>query len=61
MQQSDGWARYRYCVCWYDLDPIQGQGQGRRAFELPKIAEAVHASGDDRQPLAGFLVQVVAS
>jgi len=25
-----------YCVCWHDLDLIQGQGQG--AFELPTIA-----------------------
>jgi len=26
------------CVCWCDLDPIQGQGQGQGAFELPTIA-----------------------
>jgi len=43
-----------YCVCWYDLDPIQGQGQPIRAFELPTISEAVHAGGDDRSPLAGL-------
>ena len=30
---------YRYCACWCDLDPIQGQGQGHGAFELPKIVE----------------------
>ena len=30
-----------YCACWYDLDPIQGQGHV--AFELPKISKAVHA------------------
>jgi len=34
----------------YDLDPIQGQGQGHGAFELPKISEAVHVCGDDRPP-----------
>ena len=27
-----------YCVCWCDLDPIQGQGQGHGPFELPTIA-----------------------
>ena len=27
-----------YCICWYDLDPIQGQGQGHGAFELLKTA-----------------------
>jgi len=43
---------YTYCVCWYDLDPIQGQGHG--AFELPTISEAVHAGGDDCSPLAGL-------
>jgi len=43
-----------YCVCWYDLDPIQGQGQGYGAFELPTTSEAVHAGGDDRSPLAGL-------
>jgi len=51
--QSDGWVRwqyYRYCACRYDLDPIQGQGQGHGAFELPKTSEVVHAGGDDRQP-----------
>jgi len=37
-----------------DLDPIQGQGQGHGAFELPKISEAMHAGGDDRSPLAGL-------
>jgi len=38
-----------------DLDPTQGEGhgQGHRTFELPKIAEAVHAGGDDRQPPYG--------
>jgi len=46
--QSDGWA------CWYDLDPIQGQGQGLGAFELRTISEAMHAGGDDRSPLAGL-------
>ena len=43
-----------YCVCWCDLDPIQGQGQPIGAFELPTISEAVHAGGDDRSPLAGL-------
>ena len=43
-----------YCVCWCDLDPIQGQGQGHGAFELPTTSEAVHAGGDDRSPLAGL-------
>jgi len=28
---------YTYCACWYDLDPIQGQGHG--ASKCPKIAE----------------------
>ena len=41
-----------YCICLYDLDPIQGQGH--RAFELPTTSEAVHAGGDDRSPLAGL-------
>jgi len=41
-----------YCVCWFDLDPIQGQGHG--AFELSTTSEAVHAGGDDRSPLAGL-------
>jgi len=36
------------------VHPIQGQGQGHGAFELPKIAEAVHAGGDDCSPLAGL-------
>ena len=27
---------YTYCLCWCDLDQIQGQGHG--AFELPTIA-----------------------
>jgi len=27
-------------------DPIQGQGQGYGAFELPTISEAVHVGGD---------------
>jgi len=43
-----------YCVCWFDLDPIQGQGQGHVAFELPTTSDAVHAGGDDRSPLAGL-------
>jgi len=43
-----------YCVCWCDLDPIQGQGQGHWAFELPTTSEAEHAGGDDRSPLAGL-------
>jgi len=43
-----------YCVCWYDLDPIQGQGQPLEAFELPTISEAMHAGGNDRSPLAGL-------
>jgi len=51
--QSDVCACYRYCACGYDLDPIHGQGQGRKAFELPKISEAVHAGGNDRQPPGG--------
>jgi len=37
----------------YCVHPIQGQRQGHGAFELPKIAEAVHAGGDDRQPPCG--------
>ena len=52
MLQSHGWVHYVYCVRWYDLDLIQGQGH--RAFELPTISEAVHAGGDDRSPLAGL-------
>ena len=43
-----------YCLCWCDLDPIQGQGQGHGAFELSTTSEAVHAGGDDRSPLAGL-------
>jgi len=43
-----------YCVCCHDLDPIQGQGQGHGAFELPTTSEGVHAGGDDRSPLAGL-------
>ena len=43
-------------TCWYDLDPIQGQGQGQGAFELPTTSEAVHAGGNDCSPLQGFLV-----
>ena len=43
-----------YCVCCGDLDPIQGQGQGHGAFELPTTSDAVHAGGDDRSPLAGL-------
>jgi len=43
-----------YCVCWFDLDPIQGQGQGHGPFELPTTSDAVHAGGDDRSPLAGL-------
>jgi len=43
-----------YCVCCRDLNPIQGQGQGRGAFELPTTSEGVHAGGDDRSPLAGL-------
>ena len=59
MLQSHGWVRwwsYIYCVCWYDLDPIQGQGQGQGhgAFELPTTSKDVHADGDDRSPLAGL-------
>ena len=38
MLQSRGWA-CRYCVCWYDLDPIQSQGQGHGPFELPTTSE----------------------
>jgi len=41
-----------YCV--YNLDPIQGQGQGHGAFELLTTSEAVHAGGDDRSPLPGL-------
>jgi len=54
--QSHGWVRwyYTYCVCWCDLDRIQGQGQPIGAFELPTISEAVHAGGDDRSHLAGL-------
>jgi len=40
-------------ACWHDLDPIQCQGQGHGAFELPKISEAVHAGGDGLQPPSG--------
>jgi len=43
-----------YCVCLFDLDPIQGHGQSHGAFELPTTSEAVHAGGDDRSPLAGL-------
>ena len=35
------------------LTPIQGQGQGNGAFEVPKISEAVHAGGDHRRPPCG--------
>jgi len=41
-----------YCVCWCDLDPIQGQGQHHGAFKLPTISEVVHVGGDDRSPVA---------
>jgi len=41
------------CNCC-DLDPIEGQGRGHGAFELPTISEVVHAGGVDRSPLAGF-------
>jgi len=44
----------RYCVCWCDLDPIEGQSQGDGAFDLPTIIQAVHAGGDDCSPLAGL-------
>jgi len=40
--QSHGWARwssYRYCVCRYNIDPIQGQRQVHGASEFPKISE----------------------
>jgi len=47
MLQSHSWVHwYTYCVCWCDLDPIQGQGQPHGAFELPTIIEAVHAGGE---------------
>ena len=32
---------------------MQGQGQGHGTFELPRISEAMHAGGDDRQPPCG--------
>jgi len=35
-------------VCCCNLDPIQHQGQGHGAFELPTTSEAVRAGGDDR-------------
>jgi len=28
-----------HCACWYDFDPIQGQGQGHGDSEFPKIAK----------------------
>jgi len=46
------------CSVLYNLDPIQGQGQGHGAFELPKISESVHAGGDDRQPPLGAFYTV---
>jgi len=42
-----------YCICWCDLDPIQGQCQGHGAFELPKICIALHACWR-RWPSAAF-------
>jgi len=30
--------QYMYCAYWYDLDPIQGQGQGDWPSEVPQIA-----------------------
>jgi len=39
------------------LDPIQGQGQGHGAFELPKISKAVHACWR-RWPSAPFLLVI---
>ena len=50
---------YRYSACWYDLDPIQGQGQGHGAFELPKISETVRAGGDS--PLCGAFWFIIGS
>ena len=45
---------YTFCVYRCDLNPIQGQGQGHGAFQLPTVSETVRAGGDDRSPLAGL-------
>ena len=45
--QSRGFA---HCVCWYDPDPIQGQGQG--PFELPTIAHNCTFLGLSPSPLS---------
>jgi len=39
-----------YCVCWRDLDPIQGQGH--RPFELPTIAHNCTFLGLSPPPLS---------
>jgi len=45
------------CICWCDLDPIKGQGQGHGAFELRTISEAVcMLAAMTAAPLRGFLV-----
>ena len=57
-----------YCVCWYDLDPIQSQGHW--PSEVAKISalvivgrpqQAMHAgSDDDRQPpCRAFLLVII--
>ena len=46
-------VRVGYCAYWFDLDSLQGQGHG--TFELPKIAEAVHAGGDIIQLSKGHI------
>ena len=40
------------CICGCDLDPIQGQCQGHRAFELPKTAHNCTFLGLSPPPLS---------
>ena len=51
MLQSRGWV-CTYCICWHDLDLIQGQGQGHRPFELPTIAHNCTFLGLSPPPLS---------
>jgi len=48
------YEEYGLQLSYYIYYPIQGQGQGHGAFELPTTSEAVHVGGDDRSPLAGL-------
>jgi len=42
---------YTYCVCWCDLDPIHGPGQGHGAFEVPTTAHNCTFVGLSPPPL----------